>query len=220
MPSTPSATPNSDIWRKGVVYTLRSVPLPSSSAPYRVTAAFKCGPRAHALKAGFQGLYQRVRTLALSAFPPGATPEIICHGWRTLEHANISTAFITLEHNPDRPSHQPAPINLDFLQPGGASLAELERLRPQDADVVFNEFDFVDNSSPQSHLVTFSYGERVTLPDPIDFAPFVHKAERQARRFHAFLKDQDEITYAFAILQRDSFLADSNFVTVNICFER
>jgi len=60
---------DANIWRKGLVYTLRSPATKDNLAEhgYRVSAAFKCGPGAFSGDAGFRALYQRVRAMAIRA---------------------------------------------------------------------------------------------------------------------------------------------------------
>jgi hypothetical protein len=225
-----------NIWLKGVVYTRRSSPHEQHPAEsgYRVSAAFKCGPVAAAANGGFRALYRRVRTLAEQAISekkwpsPESTPvrKVLCHGWRNFGETNISTAFIMLEvrRSPldcDEQTAELEPTEQDFLEPGGSSLDEIARLNPQRFDEFFNEFDFTESSIPESDLVTLSYGERFQSRGPLNFEPYVQRAEKQAERYRAFLKDQGETqSGAFKILQREWFLANHDFVTVHVCFER
>ena len=138
----------------------------------------------------------------------------------------ISMAFIMLELRcaplgASQVKGEPEPAEQDLLSPGGASLEQLALLSPQRADEVYNEFDFTDLSTPESDPITFSYGETVSASVAVDFEPFVHRAERQARIYHAFLKDLGETrSTAFRILQREWFFADNDFVTVHVCIER
>jgi hypothetical protein len=224
---------DANIWRKGIIYTRRSTsPDLSGESAYKISAAFKCGPAASAAQAGFKALYRRVRSLAEQAIAdnrcPGATRGVIktlCHGWRRVGEANLSATFITLELRCCVGHHEDAlewePTDQDFLEPGGSPLEELARLNPQQADEVYNEFDFTNSSAHEADFVTMSYGERIPIVSPLNFEPFVRKAEKQAARYHGFLKDHRETRCgSFRIVHREWFLANNDFVTVHVCFER
>ena len=186
---------DANIWRKGVVYTRTSYPPEhlTGESGYRVSAAFKCGPAAS--KAGFKALYRRVRSLAEQAISEVKCPnarrpvsKILCHGWRTIEEANISGAFIMLDLRcRPRDYHEQALeselSDQDFATSGGSRLEEVERLNPQRAEEFYNEFDFTgfptreSDSVTASDFVTMSYGERISVFSPLDFEPFVRRAE-------------------------------------------
>jgi hypothetical protein len=83
------------------------------------------------------------------------------------------------------------------------------------------EFDFTEASAADTDPVTFSYGEPASGDGAIDFQPFVERAERLARDYYRFLQSvQETHAQAFRIIRREWFLADRNFATIHICFER
>lgn len=224
---------DANIWHKGMVFTRRSSSTDlSGESVYKVFAGCKCSPAASAAQGGFKGLYQRVQALAEQAIGdkrwPDATRPIVktlCNGWRRVEEANVSVAFTALElrcsvgHNQDTLEWHPT--DEDFVKPGGSPPEELARFSPQHADELYNEFDFTESSVHEGDFVTMSYGERIPIVSSIDFAPFVRRAEREAERYHRFLGDLREIQCdSFRIVHREWFLANSDFVTVHICFER
>lgn len=113
------------------------------------------------------------------------------------------------------------PTDQDFLEPGGSPLEELARLNPQYADELYNEFDFTDSSAQEADFVIMSYGERIPAVSSLDFEPFVRRAEKQAERYYRFLEDQGETQCgSLRIVHREWFLANNDFVTVHVCFER
>lgn len=101
-------------------------------------------------------------------------------------------------------------------------LEELERLAPQRADEIYNEFDFTDPSTPDPGPITLSYGESISGSNPtLDFRPFVERAERVARWYHALLQTLGEASsHSFRIQRREWFLGSQSFVTVHICFDQ
>ncbi len=224
---------DADIWRKGMVYTRRITPpdLVSRSV-FQVSAAFKCGAAASAAQAGFKALYRRVRSIAEQAIVDNRHPDatqalirILCHGWRSVGEARLSAAFIALEARcaPGRDEDTPErePTEDDFLRPGGSTLEELALLNPQHADEVYNEFDFTDFSAHERDFVTMSYGERIPILSSVNFEPFVKRAEKRAQGYRRFREGQGEIRCrCFRIVHREWFLANNDFVTVQICFER
>jgi hypothetical protein len=113
---------------------------------------------------------------------------------------------------------QSEPLEESLLSPGGASLEELMRVSPQRADEIYNEFDFTE---PFDHSpVTLSYGEPTSGPAR-DFEPIVQRAERLAEVYHSFLKELGEThSGAFRIIHRGWFLANNDFATVHVCFDR
>jgi hypothetical protein len=99
-------------------------------------------------------------------------------------------------------------------------LEELERLAPQRADEIYNEFDFTDPSTPNTDPITLSYGESISGSDPsLDFRPFVDRADKVARSYHKLLQSLGEASaQSFRIQRREWFLASQSFVTIHICF--
>ena len=222
-----------DIWRKGLIYTKRR-PSEGGSTPYRVSAAFKCGPGVAPGKGGFRGLYRRVRSLAGRAIAEEAASRaeempahnVLCQGWRKLGETNLMAAFIMLELR--RPPFDGGstvrefePKEQEFLEPGGTSFEELTRVNPQHADDFYNEFDLTGGSAREPGLIMLSYGEGISTLGPFDFQPFVRRAEKRAELYRAFLLDQGEaLVPEFRMIYEDWFLASEDFVTVQICFER
>jgi hypothetical protein len=216
-----------------VVYTRRSPLGEYAPSGYRVTAAFKCGPGTAAAKSGFQALYRRVRSLADNAIAEKACcsaeeaplNKVLCHGWRTFGEKNVSAAFIMLElRRPpfarDEQFDKVEPTERDFLEPGGSSLEEISLINPQRADEFYNEFDFTQSSS-DSDLVTLSHGEHIPASTLVNFEASVRRAEKEAERYYTFLRSQGETTSrGFRIIHKEWFLANKDFVTVHVCFER
>ena len=229
--------PGSSLWRKGLVYTTRPKPAGRlQHGDYRISAGFKRGvASAHAFT-GFHDLYRRVVTVAGRRVSQLTCPDtreipssiILGHAWRPLGE-NIVTSLITLSlrcpaqdgstHGLVRGELPPTDEALRF--PGGATLEDLERLAPQRADELYNEFDFTDPSSPNTDPITFSYGESTFSSDQsLDFTPFVERAETVARSYHALLQSFGEAgADSFRIQRREWFLASPSFVTVHICFD-
>jgi hypothetical protein len=153
---------------------------------------------------------------------------VSCHGWgRFGGTVMISAAFIMLELHCSPPlandvdvKGESEPTEEDLLSPGGASLEEIAHLTPHRADELYNEFDFTGPSTPDSVPITLSYGERVSNSAPIDFQPFVQRAERLAETYHSFLTDLGETRDTFRITHREWYLANHDFVTVHVCFGR
>jgi hypothetical protein len=209
------------IWRKGLVYTKR---LPADSGPYRISASFKCGSGRTA--DGFGRVYQRVRTLAERVrLESGKTAEsrIACHGWRRFGDGDFfAGVFINIEVGDSRDGSpgESAPTQDDLLTPGGTALEDLARLSPQSADEIYKEFDFTDRFESEIHPITLSYGESISVAQPVEFEPIVQRAERMAESYHSFLKDQGEIrSDAFRVTSREWFLANRDFATVLVFFE-
>jgi hypothetical protein len=244
MPNNPNfLEPGSDgelgagtsLWRKGLVYTTRAgvSSLKSPEQNYRISVASKIGLGAAHPFRGFQEVYRRVATIAnlrisqLTCPKTGEAPGsiILGHGWRYLG-ANIVTALITFglrcsDHGGIDLRGEPVPTEEALGSAGGASLEELARLAPQRADEIYNEFDFTDSSTPNSDLVTLSYGEPFSGGDNVDFRPFVERAERLAHSYHTLLETLGESSaQPFRIKRREWFLASRTFVTIHICFDR
>ena len=224
-----------NLWRKGLVYTTRTglSPLPSTGQNYRISVGFKRGLGAAHPFRGFQEVYRRVATIANRRVSELTCPEtggmpgsiILGHGWRCLGE-NIVTALITLglrcpHHGGIDLRGEPVPTEEALRSPGGATLEELTRLAPQRADEIYNEFDFTYPSTPNSGLVTLSYGEPFSGGDSVNFRPFVERAERLAHSYHALLETLGEASaQPFRIKRREWFLASRTFVTIHICFDR
>jgi hypothetical protein len=179
-------------------------------------------------------VYRRVATVAshrisqLTCPYTGEVPSsiILGHTWRHLGD-NIITSLITLrlrcsgQHRIEVKGELP-PTDEDLRSLGGATLEELERLAPQRADELYNEFDFTDPSTPNIVPITLSYGESISGSDTVvDFRPFVKRAEKVARSYHALLQTLGEASaQSFRIHSREWFLASQSFVTVHICFDQ
>ena len=101
-------------------------------------------------------------------------------------------------------------------------MAELEGLAPQRADEIYNEFDFTDPSTPGADPITLSYGESISGRDlNLDFRPFVERAEKVARYYHALLQSLGEAsTRSFQVRRREWFLASETLVTIQIFFDQ
>lgn len=226
--------PETNIWRKGMVYTTRSpgTPEPLVRHGYRVTAAIKCGLGAWSSQVGFSKLYRRAKEVASGAIAKktcadtGETPIGIIsgHGWRSFGDGDqIGTAFVIMEVRCSPPSGpgehgQPEPSEEALLSPGGASLEELTRLWPQRAEEIYNEFDFTKPF--EDGLITLSYGEPVSPPCH-DFEPTVRRAEQLAETYHSLLKSVGEVhSVDLKVIHREWFLANEDFATVHICFDR
>lgn len=224
-----------DLWRKGLVCTIRS-PLSSlrySRQNYRISALFKKSIGAAQPFTGFKEAYQRAFAVANHRISQLTCPEtekmpepiILCQGWRLIDE-NIVTALITLGLRcPDQrlPDVQGEPVPTDeaLRSPGGTTLEELDRLAPQAADEIYNEFDLTDSPTQRANVVTFSYGEPISSGDAIDFSPFVVRAENMARSYHGLLQTFGEAgSQPFRIRHREWFLASQTFVTIHICFDR
>ena len=117
---------------------------------------------------------------------------------------------------------EPPPTEEALQSPGGATLEQLERLAPQRADEIYNEFDFADPSIRNTDPITVSYGEAIPGSDlSLDFAPFVNRAETVARSYHTLLQGLGEASaQPFRIQRREWFLASQSFVTIHICFDQ
>jgi hypothetical protein len=228
--------PGTSLWRKGLVYTTRIglSRLHSTGQNYRISVGFKRGVGAAYPFTGYQEVYRRVASIANRRISQLACPEtgetpvsiILCHGWRCLGD-NIVTAIITVglrcsDQDGTDVEGKAEPTEEELRSPGGATLEELARVAPQRADEVYNEFDFTDPSTPSSaDLVTLSYGESISGGDTVDFRPFVERAEKLARSYHAFLQTLGEASaQPFRIVRREWFLASETFVTIHICFDR
>jgi hypothetical protein len=156
----------------------------------------------------------------------GEAPHSIvsCQGWRRLgDGGGIAVAFIMLEVRCSPPGAddcgEAEPTGEALLSPGGATHEELARLVPQHADEVYNEFDFTDPSAADP--VTLSYGEPVLNHDGLDFEPIVQRAARLAESYYAFLQTMGETrSDAIRVVRREWFLANQDFATVHILFDR
>ena len=227
--------PGTRLWRKGLVYTTRTGPSGQFSGDdYRISVGFKRGVASVRATAGFHDVYRRVVTVArhrisqLTCPNTGEGPRsiILGHTWRPLGE-NIVTSLITLclrcsgQNGIEGKGEQP-PTEEALRSPGGATLEELERLAPQRADEIYNEFDFTDPSTPNTDPITLSYGESISGSDPsLDFRPFVERAERVARSYHTLLQSLGEASaQSFRIQRREWFLASQSFVTIHICFNQ
>ena len=227
--------PGTDLWRKGLVCTTRAnlSSLHDSRQNYRISALFKKTIGAAQPFTGFHEVYRRAVAIADQRISQLTCPEtekrpdsiIVCQGWRWLGE-NVVTAWITLGLRCSDPSltdaqGEPAPTDEALRSPGGATREELGRLAPQAADEIYNEFDFSDPSTPNTGVVTVSYGEPFPGDDAIDFWPFVERAERVARFYHGILQTFGEAgTQPFRIRHRAWFLASQTFVTIHICFDQ
>lgn len=231
--------PGVDIWRKGLVYTKRLGIAPQRSVGHghRVSAAFKRKVGASHPFTGYGELYRRVRAIAslriseLTRIETGETPSsvVLGHGWMATslgDRGEMAAAFITLEHLCSDPGAtkiqgEPEPTEEALMSPGGATLEEIARLAPQRANELYSEFDFTEPSTAEPGLVTLSYGESVSDAGAVDFRPFVERAEGLAKSYRTFLESLGEVcSPAFRIVRREWFLADRNFVTIHICFDR
>jgi hypothetical protein len=226
-----------DIWRKGIVYTRRS-PMAAPQTverTYRISVAFKRREDAVDASSGYSQLYRRVRTIAILATAKLAclqtgsmlTRNVVCHGWRNLrEGSGIVNAFIAVDlhcagSEAGEWSGEPEPTQEMLLSPGGTSLEDLARIGLQRADEFYNEFDFTEACTADTDPITFSHGERTSGDGAIDFKPFVERAEQLAKDYYRFLQSVQEMhAQVFRIVRREWFLADRNFVTIHICFER
>jgi hypothetical protein len=226
--------PETSLWRKGLVYTTRTGPSPSRpyGDDYRISVGFKKGVASVHATTGFHDVYHRVAAVASYRISQLTCPDthetpvgiILGQTWRPLGD-NIITSLITLSlrcPGQNGIEGEPPPTEEALRSPGGATLAELERLAPQRAEEIYNEFDFTDPSSPNPGPITLSYGESVSGSDPVvDFGPFVERAERVARSYHRFLQTMGEATvHPFWIRRREWFLASQSFVTIHICFDQ
>jgi hypothetical protein len=224
------------LWQKGLVYTSRTGPPPGRPIgdDYRISVGFKRGVAAPHAITGFHDVYRRVATVAtcrisqLTCPDTGKVPSsmILGHTWRPLGD-NIITSLITLclrcpGQNGIEVKGEPPPTEEALRFPGGATLEELERLAPQRADEIYNEFDFTDPSTPNPAPITLSYGESISGSDKVvDFRPFVKRAERLARSYHALLQTLGEArAQSFRIQRREWFLASESFVAIHICFDQ
>lgn len=226
--------PGANLWRKGLVYTTRAgAPDPLSGHDYRISVGFKRGLCSGDANSGFQDVYRRVVAVARHRISqltcPGSAEVphgiILGHTWRPLGD-NIVTALVTLSlrcpaQNGVDLTGEPTPTVQALSSPGGATLAELERLAPQRADEVYNEFDFTDSSTPHTDPITLSYGEAISGREPnLDFRPFLERAAKVARSYHALLQSLGEASPGpFEIRRREWFLASDTFVTIHICFK-
>lgn len=228
--------PEPGLWQKGLVYTTRTGPSLGrlSGDDYRISVGFKRGVAAVHATAGFHDVYRRVATVAsyrisqLTCPYTGEVPSsiILGHTWRHLGD-NIITSLITLRlrcsgQNGIEVKGELPPAKEALRSPGGATLEELERLAPQRADEIYNEFDFTDPSTPNPAPITLSYGESISGSGTVvDFRPFVKRAEKVARSYHALLQTLGEASaQSFRIKRREWFLASQTFVTIHICFDQ
>jgi hypothetical protein len=227
--------PGTNLWRKGLVYTTRAGPPGRFFGDnYRISVGFKRGVESGHATVGFQDIYRRAHTVARRRISQLICPDtgeaptsiILGHTWRPLgEHIVTSLITMCLRCSPQggvEVTGEPPPTEEALRSPGGATLAELERLAPQRADEIFNEFDFTDPSTPGTDPITLSYGESVSGRDPnLDFQPFVERAEQVARFYHGLLQSLGEASArSFRIRRREWFLASETFVTIHICFDQ
>jgi hypothetical protein len=220
-------SPALNLWGKGLVYTLRRRPAPPRE--YRISVGFK---RLDRPTAGFLDVYRRVGEIAARrvseiASKTGVAPRsvILGHHWGRLGN-DMTTALVSVGVSGSPKSwtgikSQPSPTVEQLCSPGGASLDDLARLAPEQADEVWNEFELTDSNGHDSGVVTVSYGEPVAQSGLIDFRPFVLRAERFARYYQGLLRTFGEIAdRSFTIRRREWFLASPTFVTVHVCFDR
>jgi hypothetical protein len=224
--------PSLNIWRKGVVFTIRRAP--EVTPGYRVSVAFKRIVSSTQALVSFRDLYERVasvgnqRVSELIAANPSSEAVIVCHGWRLLGDAgNIAAAFITLALRSANESGsdfigEPAPTDEDLLVPGGTRLEDLGRLAPHLEYEFYNEFDFTDPAVPTSDSITVSYAETIpeSLADSINFEPLVGRAETFAKSYHSRLKILGEVNSPFRPIRREWFFADPRLATVHICLSQ
>ena len=219
--------PAMKVWRKGLVYSLRNEPAPGRD--YRISVGFKRSVGGSV--EGFLEVYRRVGDVAarrVSKIPSeaGRRPRsvILGHHWGRLGN-NITAALVSVGISGSPRSWagvhpQTSPTVEALCSPGGTPLEELARLAPEQADEVWNEFDFTESSAEESGVITVSYGEPVTASGAIDFAPFVRRAEKFARYYHGLLQTFGEVAARpFTIRRREWFLASPTFVTVHVCFD-
>ena len=217
------------LWRKGLVYTLRT--RKTHRDDYRISVGFKKGVAAVNATTGFQEVYHRVtavgrhRISQLTCPDTGDAPRSIILGqtWRPLGD-NIITSLITLSlrcPGQSATNGELPPDDEALRSPGGSTLEELERLAPQHADEIYNEFDFTDPSSPNPASITLSYGESVAGSGTVfDFEPFVKRAGQAAHSYYQLLRKLgDASAAALRIRHREWFLASPSFVTIHVCFD-
>lgn len=224
--------PETNIWRKGMVYTTRSPGSFRVGDGYRVSAGIKCGLGSWSSEVGFSRLYNRVKRIAAGAIAnktcveTGETPVGVVsgHAWGSFGEGNgIGFALVVMGvRNPTRGASTEQdhadPTEEALLSSGGASHEELTLLSPQRAEELYNEFDFAGpiDQGP----ITLSYGEPVSGP-AFDFEPVVQRAERLAVSYHYFLTSVGEVhSISLRILRREWFFASKDFATVHIYFDR
>ena len=228
--------PSSNIWLKGIVFTAWTDMLrPTVKPGYRITVGCKRRVLATAPAADFQGLYERIASLAtqrlLELVSPDPSPSvsIVSHGWRLLgEAGNLATAFITLAvRSPEDVDNcldgEKLPTAEEFRTPGGTSLTDLARLAQQHPEELYSEFDFTDAADCSSNLITVSYAEHISkIPegDPFDFKPSIDRAEAFAKWYYRILEGFGEVDLSFRAVRREWFLVDRKLVTIHICFRR
>ena len=217
-----------NLWRKGLVYTIRTAwAARLCGDDYRISVGFKRGVASVHATAGFHDVYRRVVTVAkhrvsqLTCADTGKVPNsiILGHTWRPLGE-NILTSLITLSlrcsvQDGIEVTSEPPPTEESLQSPGGATLEQLERLAPQRADEIYNEFDFTAPSIRNTDPITLSYGEAIPGSDlSLDFGPFVDRAETVARSYHTLLQSLGEASaQPFRIQHREWFLASQSFAT-------
>ena len=227
--------PGTNLWRKGLVYTTRAGSLDQFSGDdYLISAGLKKGVSSAHAPSGFHDAYWRVVAVArhrisqLICPQTGEVPSsiILGHTWRFLGE-NILTSLITLRlqcatHDGIEATGEPPPTEEALRSPGGATLEDLERLAPQRANEIYNEFDFTDPLKADTNLITFSYGQSISGRDPmLDFRPYIERAENAACSYHTLLKSLGESSaQSFRIQHKEWFLASPTFVTIHICFDR
>ena len=227
--------PGTDLWRTGLVCTLRAdlSSLQSCRQNYRISVLFKKAVGAAQPFAGFSEVYRRVVAIAnhrvsqLVCLETGEMPGsiILCQGWHWIGE-NIVMALITLGlrcSDQIVTDHQGeiAPTDDALRSPGGATLEKLGRFAPQAADEIYSGFDFTDPSTPNADVVTVSYGEGFSGGGAVNFWPFVERAERLAHSYHGLLRAFGDVgSRPFRIRRREWFFASRTFITIHICFDQ
>jgi hypothetical protein len=221
-----------NIWRKGMVYTTRLPGCGVVGRGYRVAVAIKCGLGSWSSQVGFSKLYHRVRRIAAGAIAEktcaetGEIPVAVVsgHAWGSFDPGQgIGTALVVMgvrcpSRSPSGEQDHTEPTEEALLSPGGASFEELTLLSPQSADEIYNEFDFTEPID--QGLITLSYGEPV-FGSAFNFEPVVRRAERLAAHYHSVLCTFGEVhTGSLRVIRREWFLASGDFATVQICFDR
>jgi hypothetical protein len=186
-----------DEFQHGLIYTVH----PRVLAPlrlgeeYRVTVCTRRkisgGPES------FAPLYRRARTLASAR-----GDELVCeqtdvrprtwiasHAWFRMEMSRttmvgaVVTLGVSCGAEGELTSGEPEPTADDLTRPSVAALTPTNAdYRSRRWDELYNEFDIRDEQSTTGSIVTFSYGEYVSGCAGIEFADYVDRAERRARR--------------------------------------
>ena len=219
-----------------MVYTAKpEIPCPLViGQEYRITAAFKQKVRTGEEFSGYGEIYQRINVLANARISQLTRPNegaplhtwVLWHGWRCLGDTRaIATAFMTIglirpKEGDEKPKGESAPTAEALMAPGGATLEMLAKLAPQRSDEFYNEFDFTDPSSPCADPVMLSYGESVPACEPMNFEPFVQRAERLAEFYYDFLRVQTRSRVdPFNVSGREWYcVTNPNLVAVHVHF--